>query len=63
MPNEKPIKRVTRKPVKVSRLEEKPLPPIDVGESLKIVLEALQYDKAGGSDDGPVVDVSTGHKF
>jgi len=61
MPDEKPVKRVTRKSTKVPVVEPKPLPPIDVAESMKVVLEALEYAKPKEKEDGP--EVLTGHRF
>lgn len=65
MPNEKSIKRVTRKstkvPVKTLLVEVKPLPPVNIAESIKVVLETLEYAKPKEKES--VVDVSTGLQF
>lgn len=56
------VKRVARKSTKVPITEPKSLPPIDVMESMKVVLETLEYAKPK-TLDGESVDVTTGHKF
>ena len=61
MSDENPIKTTTRKSTKVSRLKPVPLPPIDVAESMKVVLETLEYAKPKEKES--VVDVSTGLQF
>ena len=61
MSDEKPVKRVARKPDAVPVKEPEPLPPIDIAESMKVVLEALEYAKPKEKEDGP--EVITGHRF
>jgi len=61
MSNEKSIKRVTRKLTKVHVEKPKLLPLVDIAESMKVVLEALEYAKPKEKEEGP--EVITGHKF
>lgn len=61
MPNEKAVKRVVRKSKKVL-VTPQPLPPINIEESMKVVLETLEHAKPKKLDCESV-DVTTGYKF
>ena len=55
------MKKLTKVVKKAKAVEPRPLPPIDLAASMKIVLEAIQNEKPKEKEE--VADVIVGHRF